>query len=119
MTVLAPTRGIAHRPHRLWLQKPGPRLPDPDGGYTQTWIDLTPPTLDGGLINATPQNMEHFGSSGAVQVSTSFLINVPFHPGIDTTVRITYNGRQLFVSGVQNIEERNEELWLSVEERTA
>ena len=30
--------------HSVLFQNPGPPVPDGDGGFTQSWIDLVPPT---------------------------------------------------------------------------
>ena len=39
--------------HRVLFQNPGPAVPDGDGGYTQSWIDLVPPTWQVSIEPAT------------------------------------------------------------------
>ena len=44
--------------HTVFFQKPGPAVPDGDGGYTQSWIDLVPPAWRVSIEPATSADLE-------------------------------------------------------------
>ena len=110
------TNAVAPRPHRLWLQRPGPPVPDGDGGYTQTWIDLNPPNPYGAILTATPENREQL-VAGGIQTRASHVIRFPFQDKVTTDCRVLFNARTFYVAGVQVTDERDQELVLAVEER--
>jgi len=51
--------------------------------------------------------------------STAFRVTGRYHSGITVDTRITYGTRELFVKGVQNVDEANREMTLYCEETTA
>jgi SPP1 family predicted phage head-tail adaptor len=111
MTVIAPRTSIAARPHRVTLQKPGPEVPDGDGGSAHTWIDLAPPALSMEIKPATAHDLERV-AAGTVITTNTYIITGPYHPQITTRCRLLFNGRIFSVVGDQNIEERNGEMVL-------
>lgn len=46
----------------------------------------------------------------------SFTVEAPYHAQVDTFTVLTYEGRQLFVKGVQNVDEKNVDMVLFCEE---
>lgn len=48
--------------------------------------------------------------------STAHLVTLRYHPEIGLDTMLTYGTRQFFVKGLQNVDERNVELRLLVEE---
>ena len=92
--------------HAVWFQSPGPAVPDGDGGYTQTWIDLVPATWRVRITPATTRDLERTGA-GTVTSSASHIVRGDFHPGVTTKSRMVFDGRQLSVTGVQNVEEQS------------
>jgi head-tail adaptor len=102
---------VAKRPHRVTLQNPGPPVPDGDGGFTQSWIDLVPPALSVEIKPATAADLERVAAGTVLSTATS-VITGPFHPQITTKSRLLFNGRVFNVVGDQNIEERNGEMVL-------
>lgn len=111
MTMTAPTTGVGARPHRVTLQNPGPAVPDGDGGFTQSWVDLTPPALSMEIKPATARDLEHV-TAGTVIAQATHLVTGPFHAGVTTKTRVLFNGREFHVVGVADPEERHVELVL-------
>lgn len=111
MGTLAPSTGVAARPHRVTLQNPGPALQDSDGGSTQTWTDLVPPAWTCRIAPATAAALERV-AAGTVLATATQIITGPYRSDVTTQTRVLFNGRQFSVTGVANPEERNVELVL-------
>jgi head-tail adaptor len=92
--------------HTVLLQNPGPPVPDGDGGYTQSWTDLVPPTWRVSIEPATARDLERV-AAGSVISSASHIVRGDFHPDVTTETRIVFNGRLLSITGKQSPEERN------------
>ena len=103
--MIAPQPGSAYRPHRALLQNPGPAVPDGDGGYTQSWIDLQPPALSVSIEPPTARDLELLGA-GTVTAAITHAIRGPFHPAVTTKTRIIHDGRLFHVVSVANVAER-------------
>ncbi len=97
---------IGSRKHLVMLQNPGPAVPDGDGSYTQTWTDLTPPTLYVSIDPATARDLERV-AAGTVIASATQIVKGPYHPQVTTQTRIIFNSRRLNVTAVRNPDERN------------
>lgn len=104
--MVGPSIGIGARPHRVILQAPGPAVPDPRGGYTQTWTDLVPRRWQVAIETASVQKLERL-AAGSVIASAEHIVTGPYRADITTTMRLIHNGRTLNVLGVFNPEERN------------
>lgn len=113
MTV-APSALVYARPHRVNLQNPAAAVPNGDGSYTQSWIDLTPPTA-WASIETAPANQER-PQSGTTMTTATHIITIPFHPQITEHSRVLFNGRRFNVTGVSSPEERNIDSVLLCEE---
>lgn len=101
--------GIAERRHRVTLDEPGPQVPDPDGGWMDTWVPLTPPTWFAAITQPTIRahaTYEGVGG-GSVIAQATHIITGHYHPGISTQTRITYGARTFNALYVANVEERN------------
>jgi len=107
---------ISARQCRVNLQNPGPNVPDGDGGYTQTWVDLSPPNAWVHIETALREGEREAAS--AVITTVRRTVRMPFHPQVTSQTRILYLGRILHVDKVENVEERNVELVLTCEEVT-
>lgn len=92
--------------HRVNLDAPGPPIPDDDGGYTQGWAPLDPPTWDCSIVPATARELETV-AAGTVIAQASHVIRGRFHPGITTESRLTFEGRVFNVVSVVNRDERD------------
>jgi SPP1 family predicted phage head-tail adaptor len=92
--------------HTVTPQHPGPNVPDGDGGYTNTWIDLVPPTWACSIDPASVRDLERV-QAGTVLATASYVIKGRYRPDITTATRLLFNGRRFSVTGVGNPEERN------------
>lgn len=102
---------IAERPHQVTVQNPGPGVPDGDGGFTQTWTDLTPRMWSCKIAPATAVDLEHV-AAGTVLSKATHLVTGPYRSDVTTQARVLFNGRSFSVTGVSNPDERNVELVL-------
>ncbi|MEO8680287.1 MAG: phage head closure protein [Vicinamibacterales bacterium] len=109
--MIAPRTSVAARPHRVTFQNPGPVIADGDGGYTQTWFDLAPPSLSVEIKPATASDLEHLAAGTVVSMATH-VITGPFHPQVSTKSRVLFNGQSFSVTGVSNPEERSVDMVL-------
>jgi head-tail adaptor len=85
--------------HRVLLQRPGPVVPDGDGGSVPSWIDLVPPTWKVSITPASAGDLERV-APGTVMSSASYVVRGYFHPGVTTQCRLLLNGRILAITGV-------------------
>jgi len=92
--------------HTVTFQNPGPAVPDGDGGYTQSWVDLVPASWRVSITPATARDLERV-AAGSVISSASHLVRGDFHPDVTTKTRIVFDGRQFSITGKQNPDERN------------
>lgn len=89
------------------LRDPGTRTRDGKGGFTDAYdLPLTPSTWFCEILPATAANLEQL-VGGTTEVKATHIVTGRYHDGITTKTRLTFNGRQLFVRGTQNPEERN------------
>lgn len=107
------TRG--QKRHLVTLEKPGPPVSDNDGGYTNPPVALSPSSMRAEIKPATARDLER-SVANTVQSTASHIVTMDYHPQVDTTTRLLFNGRTFQVTGVQNPEERNIELVLACEE---
>lgn len=107
---------IAFRPHRVTLSNPGTPVPDGDGGYTTGETPLNPPSLFVSIDSPAGGQDERL-APGTVVSSFTRLVTGPYHPQVTTATTIDFNGRKLKVVGKVNLQERNQEMVLTCEER--
>jgi head-tail adaptor len=103
------------RRHRALLQNPGVPMPDADGGYTQTWYDLNPATL-----NVEIQTREALPNerqlSDTIVAAATHVVTGPYHQQLRVTSRLIVNGRVFSVVGLSDPDERQiEQVILCVE----
>jgi head-tail adaptor len=98
--------GIGAYRNLVVVQNPVASIPDGDGGFTQTWVDLSPRTWQCSINPATARDLERV-AAGAVLSTASHIVEGRYHPGITTATRIIFGARTLTVTGVSNPEERN------------
>lgn len=89
--------------NRVLFQNPGPPVPDGDGGYSQSWVDLTPPTWKVAIAPATADDLERV-AAGTVLSSASYLVTGPFHSGVTTAARMVFNGTLYSIVGTRNVD---------------
>lgn len=101
--------------HYVRLENPGAAVPDGDGGFTQAWTALEPPMVWASIRPASARDLER-SIAGTVQSTATHLVGMRYHAGVTTKTRVVFGTRIFHVQGVHNIEERNVELVLAVEE---
>ncbi len=102
------------------LDAPGPAVPDGDGGYTQGWAPLDPPTVFADVRPASTRDLERV-IAGTVQSTATHLVTLPFHPGVTTTTRVRWTDEAqrphtANVTAVVNVDERCVEMVLGAME---
>jgi head-tail adaptor len=101
--------GIGAYRHVVTVQAPGLRVPDGDGGFTESWTDADPPTWAVNLAPATAGDGET-AIAGTVLPTMTHLARGRYHPGVTTQARLVFEGRVLNILTVRNLEERNRTL---------
>src|SRR4026208_1417998 len=90
---------IGEHRHLVVLRAPGAPVPEGDGGFTQTWTDLSPNTWYCSIKPATARDLERV-AAGTVISSASHIVEGRYHAGITTKTRIIFNSRTLTGTGV-------------------
>ena len=74
------------------LSHPGAPVPDGDGGFTQSYTPLDPPTWRAAIEAATVRASErHFAAT--ITAHASYILTGRYHPGIDTKTRLVWTDR--------------------------
>lgn len=95
--------------HLVTLDNPGTAVADGDGGFTQTFAELSPARVWAAIQPATARDLERV-AAGTVLSTASHIVTMRYHAGVTTKTRITFGTRVLNVTGVSNPDERNREL---------
>lgn len=95
--------------HLATFENPSGPIPDGDGGYTRTYVPLSPSQLWVDIRQASVRDLER-ATAGTVMSSATHIIRGRFHPDVTTKTRITFRGRIFEVQGVNNVQERNTEM---------
>lgn len=113
------TRG--QKRHLVTLQGAGPLVPDGDGGYTQTRVNLDPATAYAEIKPATARDLERT-IANVVQSKASHIVTIDYHSGVTTETTLLFNDAKLGrlrtfqVAGVQNPDEKSKDIVLACEE---
>jgi len=102
---------IGDQRHLVLLQNPGSPVADGDGGFTQTWADLAPPTWYCSITPASTRDLERI-AAGTVIAEASHIVKGRYRADVTTKTRVVFNGRRLNVTAVANPQERNVDLEL-------
>lgn len=97
---------IGARLHLVLFQNPGAPVPDGDGGFTQTWTDLSPATWHVSIEPATARDLERV-AAGTVLSTATHIVKGRYHPTVTTATRMIYGGRTFSITGKANLEERD------------
>jgi head-tail adaptor len=95
--------------------------PDGEGGTTETWVALTPPTAYVHIQPASAADLER-AAAGTVLSTASHLIEMPYHAGVTIESRLRYTppgkAERIFqVTSVRNPDEADRDLILVAEEQ--
>jgi len=116
MSIIAPQRSIARRPHRVTFRKPGTTIPDGLGGFTQGPAVIVA-TGYAEIRPATAGDQERY-SADTVLSHLTFLVTLPYVKGLTTDTVMEFDGRTFNVKGVIDQDERKAELVLVCDEVT-
>jgi head-tail adaptor len=116
--MIAPQPAIGDRPHRVLLFNPGTPVPDGDGGYTTADTPLDPPALFMAIEAATAASLERV-TAGTALTAATHVVRGPYHPQVSTQTILKFNGRTFYVRGVNNREERGQDMTLLCQEMVA
>ena len=94
--------------HRVTLVEPT-SVPDPDGGYIETWGPLDPPVWDCAIQAASLRDLQRV-SGGAVETTATHLVRGRYHPQLSAAARILFRDRTFEVQSVHDREQRQIEL---------
>lgn len=85
------------------------RAPQTSGDSDGFFEDLSPSTVWASIEPVNPASADGTRMQG-------HYVTMRYHPEVTIDTRIVYGSRELFVRGVQNVDERNRELRLYCEE---
>jgi head-tail adaptor len=103
--------------HRLDVDNPT-QTADGDGGYTESWVAATPPEVWAAVVPATASIIER-QVGNMIDAPIHQMVTCRYHAGISTRSRLTFDGRTLYVRGVQDLNTQHVWLVLACEEVTA
>lgn len=89
------------------------RVPGPDG-YTETWTTYA--SIRAAIDPATPRSVESF-TSATITTPITHLVTLAYVGDVRGADRVLYNGRALYITGIQNPREDGRALVLACEER--
>lgn len=107
---------VGERHKRVTLSRPGPSVPDGDGGYTTTTEPLDPPQMYARIRPASQRDLERVMAGTQVTTATH-LVEMPYHEQVTQATQILVDDyphpdRLFEVVYVGNPEERDSELVL-------
>jgi head-tail adaptor len=99
--------------HLVTLQNPGVAVADGEGGYTEVPASLSPSQVWASIVPATGREMERVAVvANTVETAATHIVRMRYHPGVTIKTRVLFGGGTLFVTGMENVDERNVELIL-------
>lgn len=100
--------------HQVIVENPT-RVADGDGGYTDTWAAASPSPVWARIEPATARAIER-QAGATIEGPIDSLVTIRYHAGVSMKTRLTFEGRLLFVRGIQNVQERDRWLVLACQE---
>lgn len=104
--------------HLVTFEAPGARVPDGEGGYTEAWAPLDPPTWYIAIRPATARDLEDV-TAGTTTASATHVVTGDYRADVTTKARLVHEGRQFEITGIANLDERDETMILLCEELLA
>jgi head-tail adaptor len=102
--------------HSVAIQAPSDPVGDGEGGYTQTWRAVTPSPVWCSFSSAAARNMQRLAGGNASLSAATHIVEMRYHEGITTKMRVVLGTRVLSILGVQNVDEADEMTRLFCEE---
>lgn len=100
--------------HQVAVQNPS-RTADGDGGYTETYAAASPSPVWASIEPATPSAIERVAGN-TIEAPITHLVTIRTHGSVTTKTRLVFGSRNLFVRGIQRVQEVGEWMVLSCEE---
>ena len=105
--------------HTIYLERPV-QVADNEGGYTESFVALDPPTAKASIVSASQRRLEQI-VSGTVIGEASVVITMRFHKDVDLKTRIRWTDRMgkahiANVLTVDDVESRGVELLIVASE---
>lgn len=107
-------QSIGKDEHLVIFESPGAPVPDGEGGFTDEWTPLDPPTWYVRIRPATARDQEDV-IAGTVLTHVSHLVHGRFHPQVTTRTRMIWQGQHFAITGVENVDMRSVEMNLVAE----
>ena len=104
--------------HLVHLENPGPPMPDGEGGFTESWTPLDPPTMWTSIEPASANDLQRVIGTESVIAIATHVLRMDFHPGVTIETRLNWEraparpDRFFQVQSVINVEERDRALVL-------
>jgi head-tail adaptor len=99
-------RAIGDQRHLVTLEGVQ-HVPDGDGGTTETWVPLTPPTAWAMIEPGKRRDVEAVTGSAAIQAVATHVITLDYHPQLTVESRLWYNAREFQIRAIANSNEQN------------
>jgi Bacteriophage head-tail adaptor len=89
--------------HTITLERPV-SVSDNEGGFTETFAALTPPTAKAAIDSASQRTLERL-VSGTILSEASHIIQMRYHRDVDLKTRLTWTDRagKVHVANVLNV----------------
>jgi head-tail adaptor len=94
---------IGRDEHLVTFEAPGLPVSDGEGGFTQAWTPLEPPTWYVRIRPATARDAEQT-TAGTIITHVSHFVHGRFHPGVTTQARMVYAGKTYQITNVENLD---------------
>jgi head-tail adaptor len=99
------TTPVGQYRHLVSLVQPGPPTPDPDGGWGETWVPLTPSTWHCAIQAASLRDLQRL-SGGLLSTTATHVLRGRYHAQLTRAARIQFGDRVFDVESVHDLEER-------------
>jgi head-tail adaptor len=105
---------IGRDQHLVTFEEPGAPVPDGEGGYTESWVPLSPATW---YVRVSPMSGRDAEQvlAGTVVTHLTHRVHGRWHPGISTKARMLFAGATYLITSVANIDGRSLEMDLTAD----
>ena len=98
----------------VFFEEPSAPVRDNEGGYSEAWAPLNPPTWYVRVRAATVRDQESV-IAGTVVTHLTVMVHGRYHPGVTTKTRMKFQGQFYQVTSVVNVDGRNTEMELTAD----
>lgn len=98
----------------VFFEEPSAPVRDHEGGYSEGWTPLNPPTWYVRVRAATVRDQESV-IAGTVVTHLTVMVHGRYHPGVTTKTRMTFKGQVYQVTSVVNVDGQDTEMNLTAD----